>query len=246
MGSEDGSSWPDVARQQPTAGRGKVSLEKLKPEPFRRRGLDDFADVERPVQESFARFRTRRLGPWLAPLQRWGLRADHLTMLGLAMLVPYGYFFASHPGWAVGFLLASILVDGLDGVYARATGTANAGGALTDVCADQVGMVLTSLLLIHHQLVEPVLAAYYALIYVVMVALSICQNSLGVPLQIIVRSKYPLYAFVALWAFEGWNGFAWLMWFFSITMTWSSFQSFHRLKCHYARLDGTKKPGNRE
>jgi phosphatidylglycerophosphate synthase len=214
-----------------------VNAKRREMEPFEKHSPDDFGGVERPIQESFARFRTRKLGPWLMPLRRLGLKADHVTLAGLILLIPYGYFFTAHPVWAVGFLLGSVLLDGLDGVFARATGTANAGGAFTDVCADQVGVVVTALLLIHHQLVLPVLGAYYALIYVTMVALSVWQNSLGVPLQIVIRSKYPLYAFVAAWALADWNGFAWLMGFFSVTMTWSSVQSFFRLKRHFARVD---------
>lgn len=224
------------SRPQLAARRVEVKPERRGAEPVDRRRLDDFADVERSLQESFARFRTRKLGPLVTPLQGLGLTADHITLAGLLMLIPYAWFFQSHPVWAVGFLLASILLDGIDGVYARATGTANAGGALTDVCADQVGMVLTSLLLIHHGLVNPVLAAYYALIYVIMVALSVAQNAQRVPLQLIIRSKFPLYVMVALWATTQWNGFAWLMGFFSVTMTWSAVQSFYRLKRHFARV----------
>lgn len=177
------------------------------------------------------------MGPFITPLKHFGIRSDHVTLLGLVLLAPYAYFFVSRPIWAVGFLLGSILLDGLDGVYARATGTANAGGALTDVCADQVGMVITTLLLIHYGLVDDVLGAYYAIIYVTMVALSVWQNSLGVPLQIVVRSKNLLYALVALWACTGNDqGFTWLMALFSFTMTWSVIQSFLRLKHHFAGL----------
>jgi len=214
-----------------------VNSETSRNKPGDGRVPDDFTDAERSIQEAFARFRTRICGPLVRPLRRIGAKADHITLAGLSLLIPYAIFFVSQPRLAVAFLVASVLLDGLDGVYARITGTANAGGALTDLCADQVGMVVTTLLLIHHGLVNPVLAAYYALIYVVVVAMSVWQNSLGVPLQLILRSKYPLYAFVALWAFTGWNGFGWLMGIFSVTMTWNALQSFSRLKKHFAKLD---------
>lgn len=202
--------------------------------PFHR--IDYFSDTENRYQAWFASARNSLLGHYLLPLKRYGVNADHITLLGLLFLIPYAYFFLSRPLWAVGFLVGAIILDGLDGVYARATGTANAGGALTDVCADQVGMVVTTLLLIHYGLVDDALAAYYAIAYVTMVALSVWQNSLGVPLQIVIRSKYPLYAMVAAWALTGYNGFAWLMALFSVTMTWSAFQSFFRLKHHFAGL----------
>jgi len=133
--------------------------------------LNDFADVERGRQQAFALARTRWLGGIVKPLQRLGITADHVTLFGLLLLIPYACFFTSRPGLAVAFLLASVLLDGVDGVYARVTGTASEGGALTDVCADHVGMVATVLLIIHHGLANAVAAAYYAVIYVAVVAL---------------------------------------------------------------------------
>jgi phosphatidylglycerophosphate synthase len=197
--------------------------------------LNDFADLERGRQQAFAEARTRWMGKWVKPLRRIGVTADHITLAGLSLLIPYAWFFQSHPIWATGFLLASILVDGVDGVYARVTGTANDGGALTDVCADHVGMVLTVLLVIHHGLANAVAAAYYAVIYVTMVSLCVLQNYAGVPLQIVFRTKFPLYFLYAVWAFTGQNGFVWLFVVFSITMTFHVLQSFSRLKRHFSK-----------
>ncbi len=196
--------------------------------------LNDFADLERERQQAFALARTRWLGAAVKPLQRFGLTADHITLAGLSLLIPYGWFFVSQPKLAAGFLLSSILIDGVDGVYARVTGTATEGGALTDVCADHIGMIVTVLLLIHHGMANAVIAAYYAVIYVAVVALSVLQNYAGVPLQIVIRTKFPLYLLYAIWAFTGWNGFFPLFAIFSITMTVNALQSFFRLKRHFS------------
>ncbi len=198
--------------------------------------LNDFADVERGRQEAFAQARTRWIGGAVKPLQRLGITADHITLAGLLLLIPYAWFFVSHPGLASLFLLTSILLDGVDGVYARVTGTATEGGALTDVCADHVGMIVTVLLVIHHGLANAVVAAYYAVIYVAVVALSVLQNYAGVPLQVVIRTKFPLYLLYAVWAFTGWNGFFALFAVFSVTMTINALQSFFRLKRHFSKI----------
>jgi phosphatidylglycerophosphate synthase len=198
--------------------------------------LNDFADLERERQAAFARFRTRTFGFAVQPLRRLGVTADHITLAGLLLLIPYAWWFGSRPGWAVGCLVLAILLDGLDGVYARVTGTATEGGAFTDVCADHVGLVVTVLLLIQHGLAPPVLAAYYAVLYVTVVSLSVFQNFVGVPLQPVLRSKFPLYGLVVVHAVSGWNGFAWLMAVFSLTMTVNALQSFFRLKRHFGRI----------
>jgi len=205
--------------------------------------LNDFADLERERQAAFARFRTRAFGTLVQPLRRLGVSADHITLVGLLLLIPYAWWFTSRPTLAVGCLLVAILLDGLDGVYARVTGTANEGGEFTDVCADQVGMVVTVLLLIHHGLVHAVLAASYAVLYVTVVALSVFQNYVGVPLQPVLRSKFPLYGLVAVYAFSGWKGFDWLMALFSVTMTVNALQSFFRLKRHFNRIAAEAKAG---
>jgi phosphatidylglycerophosphate synthase len=201
--------------------------------------LNDFADVEKDRQAAFAAVRTRWFGGLVKPLQRIGVTADHITLAGLAFLIPYGCLFHTHPPLAALFLLLSVLVDGVDGVYARITGTANDGGAFTDVCADHVGMVTTVLLIIHHGLANAVAAAYYAILYVTMVGLSVLQNYAGVPLQVVIRTKFPLYLLYAIWAFTGWTGFQWLFLIFSVTMTINALQSFFRLKRHFSQVAPT-------
>ncbi len=199
-------------------------------------GIDDFSDRERATQERFARFRTRVFGPLIRPLGRIGVTADHITLCGALLLVPFGYFFQSHPGLATVILALYVILDGLDGAYARITNTANQGGAFTDTVADQLGMVVVSLLAIHHELVNPTLAAYYVAIYVAMVVFAVVQNYVGLRSPPTIRSKYPLYITYAIWGFS--NGqfelFHWVMAAFSVPMTVSVLMAFFALKKHFS------------
>ncbi|MEO0445479.1 MAG: CDP-alcohol phosphatidyltransferase family protein [Verrucomicrobiota bacterium] len=197
--------------------------------PSRSKRIDYFSDREEVTQRKFAQFRTRMLGPMVSPLQHLGVTANQITLAGVCFLIPYAYFFEEAPRIASLLIWLYVLCDGLDGVYARATNTATPAGALADVFADQMGMVVTCLLLIHASLVTPVLGAYYCAIYLVMIALSVVQNHLEIPMQTILRSKYPLYGLVGVWAYAGINVFDWMMGFFAITMTVNAAQSFRRI-----------------
>jgi phosphatidylglycerophosphate synthase len=84
------------------------------------------------------------LRPWIDPpldrigrvLARRGVGANTVTALGLGLgLAAAGLIAAGSFGWALGFLLASRLADGLDGAVARATRPTDVGG-LFDITAD--------------------------------------------------------------------------------------------------------------
>tara|TARA_R110002110_G_scaffold34643_1_gene117762 strand:- start:1114 stop:1755 length:642 start_codon:yes stop_codon:yes gene_type:complete len=73
-----------------------------------------------------------RLGRTLA---RAGWTADGVTLTGLSLgLVSAAVIAAGAPGWALLPLLASRLLDGLDGAVARATQTTDFGGYLDIWC----------------------------------------------------------------------------------------------------------------
>ena len=68
----------------------------------------------------------------------WGLRADAVTLIGLGLgLVSAATIALGAPGWALIPLLASRLMDGLDGAVARATRLSDFGGYL-DIWSDFV------------------------------------------------------------------------------------------------------------
>ncbi|MEM1295549.1 MAG: CDP-alcohol phosphatidyltransferase family protein [Verrucomicrobiota bacterium] len=191
-----------------------------------------FGDKERSGQAQFSSWRTDTLGPIFQPWIKRGLKADHLTIAGVLTLIPYAYSFGTNVKLAAILVWVYVAFDGLDGIVARVAKTANGGGALADVFADQMGMVVTVLLLIGHDLVNPVLACLYCALYLTMIASSVLQNFLGIPMQTLLRSKYILYGAVGIYAFFNLNLFHWIMIVFSITMTVNCLQSFFRLRKH--------------
>jgi CDP-diacylglycerol---glycerol-3-phosphate 3-phosphatidyltransferase len=87
----------------------------------------------------------RGLRPVGARLRQVGIRADQITVLGLAASVACGLVVAAgRLGWGAFFLALSGLTDVLDGAVAKSGGTAGPRGAFFDSVCDRVsdGVVL--------------------------------------------------------------------------------------------------------
>ena len=81
----------------------------------------------------------------LGPANRLSL-ARAVVIAGLAGLLPYPEFTAAHAWWLVAAALAALVLDGLDGRVARATGTASDFGARFD---EELDALLIMVLCIH-------------------------------------------------------------------------------------------------
>jgi len=80
-----------------------------------------------------------RLAPIGKALQRIGLRADHLTVLGVTMAVCSAVAIASGRLWlGLALLVLAGIPDALDGAIAKATNTASLRGAYFDSVADRL------------------------------------------------------------------------------------------------------------
>lgn len=69
-------------------------------------------------------------------LARWGVSADMVTLIGLALGLIAAFIVAAGGSglWAAGFVIAGRLADGLDGAIARATQKSDFGGYLDIFC----------------------------------------------------------------------------------------------------------------
>ena len=189
-----------------------------------------FSDAERPAVIRLRALRTRIVRPLMGPLERLGVTADHLTYIGTAFFLPVALFFRERPALAILFMAVSIVIDGLDGPYARLTGQASPAGALADIACDHVGLVVIVLSTIYYGLAEPVVATVYLLMYVVSLALSIAQNALDVPVQPNLRSRYFLYLLYVFYVLTGANYFTEAMVVFATLNSASALVGYLRLR----------------
>jgi CDP-diacylglycerol--glycerol-3-phosphate 3-phosphatidyltransferase len=92
-----------------------------------------------PLKESLKRFAHAALDPVVRALMKAGVRADHLTFLGLIFSVAAGLAFAlGRFRTGAGFATAAGICDILDGQLARATQTVSRFGAFLDSTLDRI------------------------------------------------------------------------------------------------------------
>jgi phosphatidylglycerophosphate synthase len=159
-----------------------------------------------------------------------GLAPDTISYVGIALLAGVVIYFVRQPTVAVYFILGHMLCDGLDGAFARHAGKASQSGAFTDLCCDQLGMVVVAMMAIFHHMVPPLLGTVYIALYLIVVVFGVIINVMGVGSRITITSKYFLYTVYAIWAFCGVNWFEPLMTTFSIIMSIEVLIGYIRLK----------------
>lgn len=142
-------------------------------------------------------------GRWLHPLLRILARV-HLTpnqLTGLSLLAGLAFcpvFLWGNKIFALGLLLAHVLLDGLDGPLARYTRRASNQGSFTDTAADQVVVTFTTVMLIHagHIAVWP--GGLYIFFYGTVVLFAMVRNALAIPYSWLVRPRFLVYAWIPL------------------------------------------------
>lgn len=94
---------------------------------------------------------------------RMRISANFVSILGLTLAIA-GSIFIIHPLLAGCLLLASLLLDGIDGVVARLSGTASQQGELLDIFCDSLGILAMVGGLVAYNYLSLSVAAVYALI----------------------------------------------------------------------------------
>lgn len=189
-----------------------------------------FTDSERSAASRATILKNRVFGAFGPTLARLHISPDALSYMGLSLLVGVVIWFVSHPYRAVFLIVGYVVIDGLDGAYARYLDRPTQSGAFTDIIADQLGMVVITLGFMQYRMVDGLVGSYYIIIYLTMITFSVIQNAQGIPMQYIFRSKYILYGIYAFWAFFRVNLAPALLPLFCLAMTVSVIQSYLRLK----------------
>lgn len=165
-------------------------------------GWTYFGWAERPYFRAMSAFRYSLFGPFLTPLARLGIRADHITgasffviLVGFPLL--YG---ARQYGLAFWVLALHILLDGLDGPMARLEGSKGSGhGALMDMTNDVTGMVVVIITASFFGPIPWFLGATYVITYLYLSIFAVAQNLLGIRYAYVVKTKYTIYVLLLIW-----------------------------------------------
>ncbi|WP_456384676.1 CDP-alcohol phosphatidyltransferase family protein [Desulfolithobacter sp.] len=108
------------------------------------------------------------LNRYILPLlDRYHVTPDQLTVTGLLLSGVAGLIFIWHPGLGAAMLLAGGLFDSLDGLVARARGSASKAGAFLDSVLDRYGelLVLAGIWGYMYRTDQPVVLATLAILF---------------------------------------------------------------------------------
>ncbi len=162
-----------------------------------------FSHWDNKYFDRFARWRTRFFRFLVPLLDALGLTPDLISYISLSLLLPVAFLFEKHPLAACILIVFNVILDGIDGCYARLKDAETEGGALTDIVCDQIGLIVVGLCAIYYQLLLPTWGAFYITIYIAMISLIVYQKKLGIRVQVHIRTKYILFFLYFIYAFSG-------------------------------------------
>jgi phosphatidylglycerophosphate synthase len=169
-------------------------------------GWTYFGWAERPYFRAMSAFRYNLFGPFLSPLRRRGIKADHLTgMSFFVILVGFPLLYGARQYGLAFFVLAlHILLDGLDGPMARLEGSKGSSrGALMDMTNDVTGMVVVILTASFFGPIPWFLGATYVTTYLYLSIFAVAQNLMGIRYAYVVKTKYTIYVLLVIWRLTG-------------------------------------------
>ncbi len=131
------------------------------------------------IDNSFRAYLPRFVGPLLGLYSRLGVTPNLISITSLALAVVAAYCCAQDwPMAAIGIWWLGRLLDGTDGIYARATGQATSFGAYLDIVCD---MAAYSCMIIGFAILHPSLSSVWLgilFLYVLCIASALALGSL--------------------------------------------------------------------
>ncbi len=172
-----------------------------------------YSDSEALLLYPWQRLRQVVLLPLAAMLDALHITPDMLSWA--SVILGAGFFFLARLRFDIAFwlLVASVLLDAVDGVLARYHRVPSSKGAFTDAFCDEAVVALTVGGLVWEGSVNPVLGLVFVYLYTMLVTLLVIHQMLAVSSHWIIRpSRMLLYAFVGIYYFfhENWlDGLLW-------------------------------------
>ncbi|MFW5745947.1 MAG: CDP-alcohol phosphatidyltransferase family protein [Nanoarchaeota archaeon] len=170
--------------------------------------LHAFGKEDKKLAGWFANLRDKVFSPLFPLLKMAAVRPGHISLLGFLSMVVAALVAVRSPYASVGFLLLHLILDGIDGPYARYLGVNDAAGALTDVVVDHAALFIFVGMLLWIGIAPALLLYAYSILYAVMVVLVVAGNLIGVQTFFQVRTKILLYALYIIWILLGWELFS--------------------------------------
>ena len=155
----------------------------------RNRTLDYYNDAERGKQQAWADTRDRVLKPLIFVLKKASITPNMVTLMSVTCLL-CGCLVFENARWSSFVLLFLYgFLDSVDGPLSRATDTSNKGGALLDMVADQMGIILVPAAAIYFLGASGPLMVIFSGVYLAFIVLIIYANQEQIDIPRFVRIK---------------------------------------------------------
>lgn len=93
---------------------------------------------------------------------------------------------------------AHLIIDGFDGEMARYTGSSNLFGCYIDVLFDLLGVIATSIFIVHYGYAMPTLVLVYTSFYTILIFQGFLLNMVKEPFGFIVRPRIPMFIAITI------------------------------------------------
>ncbi len=130
-----------------------------------------------------------------------------VTLASFLCILFFVYFCVRNPLVALFFLGFHMILDGIDGPFARLTNRANSAGAFLDMLNDHTGLVIVMGSLVFYSLLNLVIGLIYIYLYSLLVIFLVLRNMLGIHPAFTLRTKHVPYLTYVLWAVTAINIF---------------------------------------
>ena len=138
-------------------------------------------------------------------LQRLGVSPNAVSLTQIPLGAVVAWQLGQNPVLALALFVLALLLDGVDGVLARASGRASGYGALVDQVADHVRELTVMAGFAAAGLISGGTATMYAAAYPLLNALLWIGDRHGRPARVSAKVWLTFYPFFALWAITGVN-----------------------------------------
>ncbi len=162
---------------------------------------DSYSALERLYIDSFRQTLLLAMRPLVSVLARLGVHPNVLSASQVVGSVVIMALVPTHPRLAFVLFLALLLIDGLDGALARATGQASGIGALVDQYCDHIREVIVVGGMAFWGALAIVPAVLYGLVYTGLNLTLYLANAHGAPVPWALKSYLVVYPalFLYLW-----------------------------------------------
>jgi len=190
-----------------------------------------FGEDENRMYLKIRAVREKLMDPLAQILVDIGVTPDVLSYLGLAMMLPFVYFFGFNPWISFIFLLLHVFLDMLDGVVARKLKKSSAWGGMLDYTVDYTSFVIIFFTFLYYQVFSPFWGALFIFSYTLMHGFLLYMSMKKMHVFFIMKMRLWFYFFILIWVASGLNFFDPFLVVTTVYFLVTNFFLYNRIRC---------------